>query len=91
MNKNRISLINQAFSKLDKNSDGKIDITDLKGVYSVQKHPKFLNGEWSEDQILRKFLDTFDTKGKEDGIVNGIFYIYLVKNRYKFKLYNFFF
>ena len=69
MNKNRISLINQAFSKLDKNSDGKIDITDLKGVYSVQKHPKYLNGEWSEDQILRKFLDTFDTKGKEDGIV----------------------
>ena len=70
MNKGRIDLINQAFARLDKNSDGKIEIVDLKGVYNVTKHPKFLNGEWTEDQILKKFLDTFDTKGAEDGVVS---------------------
>jgi Ca2+-binding EF-hand superfamily protein len=70
MNKGRIDLINQAFARLDKNSDGKIEIADLKGVYNVTKHPKFLNGEWTEDQILKKFLDTFDTKGAEDGVVS---------------------
>ena len=31
-----------------------------------------MNGEWSEEQILRKFLDTFDTRGSEDGTVNFI-------------------
>jgi len=29
-----------AYAKLDKNSDGRIDISDLKGVYNVTKHPK---------------------------------------------------
>lgn len=70
MNKSRLDLIIQAYNKLDKNQDGKITIHDLKGVYNVSKHPKYLNGEWSEDQILRKFLDTFDTKGQEDGVVS---------------------
>lgn len=70
MNKSRLDLIIQAYNKLDKNQDGIITIEDLKGVYNVTKHPKYLNGEWSEDQILRKFLDTFDTKGQEDGTVS---------------------
>ena len=69
MNKGRTDLIIQAYNKLDKNQDGQITIQDLKGVYDVRKHPKYLNGEWSEDQILKKFLDTFDTKGAEDGVV----------------------
>lgn len=69
MNKSRTDLIIKAYNKLDKNGDGKVTVQDLKGVYNVSKHPKFLNGEWSEDQILRKFLDTFDTKGQEDGVI----------------------
>jgi hypothetical protein len=40
MNKGRLELINMAYAKLDKNSDGRIDISDLKGVYNVTKHPK---------------------------------------------------
>jgi Ca2+-binding EF-hand superfamily protein len=71
MSKSRINLINMAFAKLDKNGDGKVEASDLKGVYDVKKHPKFLNGEWSEEVILRKFLETFDTKGQEDGVVNN--------------------
>jgi hypothetical protein len=42
----------------------------LKGVYNVKHHPKFLNGEMTEDQILRHFLNVFDTKGSEDGTVS---------------------
>ena len=49
---------------------GTITTQDLKGVYDVRRHPKYLNGEWTEDQILRKFLDAFDTKGSEDGVVS---------------------
>ncbi|CAF1056410.1 unnamed protein product [Brachionus calyciflorus] len=69
MRRCRIELVNKAFNKLDKNKDGIIEVSDLKGVYNVKQHPKYLNGEWSEEQILRKFLDTFDTRGSEDGII----------------------
>lgn len=81
MNKSRINLIVQAYNKLDKNGDGTVTVADLKGVYNVSKHPKYLNGEWTEDQILRKFLNTFDTKGQEDGIVSYLLRIIYDHNR----------
>ena len=40
------------------------------GIYNVKQHPKFQNGEMTEDQILRGFLNTFDSKGSEDGVVS---------------------
>jgi hypothetical protein len=44
-----------------KNSN-KITIEDLKNVYNVKKNPRFLNGELTEDQCLRMFLDSFDAE-----------------------------
>lgn len=70
MNKHRKDLIFQAFQKLDKTGDGVITVEDLRGVYSVKKHPKYLNGEWTEDQCLRTFLDSFDSQDK-DGKVSA--------------------
>lgn len=69
MSNARKSLINQAFHKLDRTGDGFITVEDLKGVYNVKKHPKYLNGEWSEEQCLRQFLDSFDTPNDKDGQV----------------------
>ncbi|CAF3683730.1 unnamed protein product [Rotaria socialis] len=65
----RIDLINKAFNKLDKNHDGTITVEDLRGVYIAKKHPKYMNGEWSEDQVLRHFLDCFDYGKHKDGVV----------------------
>lgn len=59
----------QAFRKLDKTGDGVITVDDLRGVYNVRHHPKFQNGEWTEDQIFRKFLDSFDSPNDKDGKV----------------------
>jgi len=59
----------QAFRKLDKTGDGVITVDDLRGVYNVRHHPKFQNGEWTEDQIFRKFLDSFDSPDDKDGKV----------------------
>eukprot|EP00794_Sanderia_malayensis_P008018 gene8018-8877_t len=67
MSKARKNIINAAFNKLDKTGDGLITIEDLKGVYDVTKHPKYKNGEWTEDQCFRKFLDSFDTPDDKDG------------------------
>ena len=53
----------------NRNHDGQITVEDLRGVYIVKNHPKYVNGEWSEDQVLRHFLDCLDYGKHKDGIV----------------------
>ncbi len=69
MSNARKEVVQQAFKKLDKTGDGVITIEDLRGVYNVKHHPKYRNGEWTEDQIFRKFLDSFDSPDDKDGKV----------------------
>ncbi|XP_013408165.1 calcyphosin-like protein isoform X1 [Lingula anatina] len=73
MSKNRVNLINQAFRKLDKSGDGIVTVEDLHGVYSVAKHPKFLNGEKTEDECLYDFLKNFDTIEQDGKITKDEF------------------
>jgi len=65
----RQKIILEAFRKLDKNSDGIIDTGDMKGVYNVRNHPKYLSGECTEEQLFKKFLETFEMKDHADGLV----------------------
>ncbi|KAL5253979.1 hypothetical protein ACHWQZ_G013670 [Mnemiopsis leidyi] len=69
MNKGRRELVLRAFNKLDKTGDGVITVDDLKGVYDVTKHPKYISGEWSEEQVFLKFLASYDTPNQSDGLV----------------------
>lgn len=62
----RKDLISKAFRKLDKSGDGIVTVEDLKGVYNVKKHPKYISGEWTEDQCLEQFLVSFDTPNECD-------------------------
>ena len=71
----RKNLIMEAFSKMDKTEDGVITIEDLRGVYSVTQHPKYLSGESTENEILGKFLSNFESTPSPDGKV-------LVSNQY---------
>ena len=71
MSQNRKDLIQAAFTKLDRTGDGIVTVEDLKGVYNVKKHPKYLNGEWTEEQVLKTFLDSFDTPNDKDGKVRA--------------------
>ena len=70
MSNARKNLINQAFVKLDRTGDGIITVEDLKGVYNVKKHKKYMNGEWTEEQCLRQFLDSFDSQDKDGKVTN---------------------
>ncbi|XP_014809371.1 PREDICTED: calcyphosin-like protein isoform X2 [Calidris pugnax] len=69
MSKARKEIIMQAFRKLDKTGDGVITIEDLRGVYNAKHHPKYQNGDWTEDQVFRAFLDNFDSPYDKDGKV----------------------
>nr|XP_020478116.1 calcyphosin-like protein isoform X1 [Monopterus albus]XP_020478118.1 calcyphosin-like protein isoform X1 [Monopterus albus] len=69
MSQARKEVVMQAFRKLDKTGDGVITIEDLKGVYNAKCHPKYQNGEWTEEQVFRAFLDSFDSPYDKDGQV----------------------
>ncbi|XP_040276909.1 calcyphosin-like protein isoform X2 [Bufo bufo] len=69
MSNARKEIIMQAFRKLDKTGDGVVTIEDLRGVYNAKYHPKYQNGEWTEDQVFRSFLDNFDSPYDKDGQV----------------------
>ncbi|CAH8652863.1 unnamed protein product [Schistosoma rodhaini] len=69
MSKCRLDVLNKAFLKMDKTKDGAITIEDLKGVYNVKNHPKFINGEKTEDEILVEFLKTFQPQNNADEII----------------------
>ncbi|NXI05652.1 CAPSL protein, partial [Pachycephala philippinensis] len=67
MSNARKEVILQAFRKLDKTGDGFITIEDLRGTYNAKYHPKYQNGDWTEDQVFRAFLDNFDSPCEKDG------------------------
>lgn len=69
MNDTRRKLVDMAFDKLDKTGDGIVTLEDLKGVYSVTKHPKFQSGEMDEEQILATILKKFENNTSVDGKV----------------------
>lgn len=60
MNDFRRNLVQQAFRKLDKTGDQKIQLEDVKGVYNASNHPDVRSGKKTEDEILCEFLDTFE-------------------------------
>ncbi|KAI7810328.1 calcyphosine-like a isoform X1 [Triplophysa rosa] len=65
----RKQVISQAFQKLDKTGDGVVTVQDLQGVYNSKHHPKYKSGEWTEEQVFRSFLDSFDSPYEKDGKV----------------------
>ena len=39
-------------------------------VYNAMKNPKYVSGEWTEEQVFLKFLSSFETPNKSDGMVS---------------------
>jgi len=61
MNQNRKRIVAKAFAILDKDGGGFIDINDIRGVYTADKHPDVISGKKTEQHILQEFLETFET------------------------------
>ena len=60
MNDTRKALVRRAFTKLDRNRNGIVELEDIKGVYNAASHPDVRSGKKTEDEVLGEFLDTFE-------------------------------
>lgn len=73
INEFRLKFVRQAFAKLDKNGNGRVEIDDLIDVYNVEKHPEYLQGKKTKEQVLTEFMGTFeqysDIRGLGDGVI----------------------
>lgn len=69
MAESRKKVVEEAFKKMDRTGDGEITIEDLKNVYNVKSHPRYISGEDTEEQILTKFLANFEQEATRDGHV----------------------
>nr|XP_020739414.1 calcyphosin isoform X2 [Odocoileus virginianus texanus] len=76
MSQAREAVIAAAFAKLDRSGDGVVTVDDLRGVYSGRAHPKVRSGEWTEEQVLRRFLDNFDSSEKDGQVTLAEFQDY---------------
>ncbi|XP_068837455.1 calcyphosin isoform X1 [Capricornis sumatraensis] len=76
MSQAREAVVAAAFAKLDRSGDGVVTVDDLRGVYSGRTHPKVRSGEWTEEQVLRHFLDNFDSSEKDGQVTLAEFQDY---------------
>ncbi|KAL2764211.1 calcyphosin isoform a [Daubentonia madagascariensis] len=76
MSQAREAVIAAAFAKLDRSGDGVVTMDDLRGVYSGRAHPKVQSGEWTEEEVLRRFLDNFDSSEKDGQVTLAEFQDY---------------
>ena len=97
-NAERQATIDYVYSKFDKNHVGYAEATELRKVFNCVKHPRFLSGELTEDQIFYLYLKNFsnevkaqETKKEWDDYYAGIsvavdddaHFIKLIKNQFK--------
>lgn len=68
LNDRRKQMVLMAFEVLDADKSGIVDITDISAKYSADKHPDVIAGRRTKEDVLREFLDTFDS-GDKDGQV----------------------
>ena len=97
-NQERKQAIDYVYSKFDKNKVGYAEATELRKVFNCVKHPRYLSGELTEDQIFYLYLKNFSnevkgvvTKKEWDDYYAGIsvavdddaHFIKLIKNQFQ--------
>ena len=60
LNDKRLSAIENAFTKLDKNGNDCVSIDDIKMKFNAKENDSVIKGEKDEEEILCEFLDCFD-------------------------------
>ena len=61
-NQERQACIDYVFRLFDKNNTGVADTNEMKTVFNCQKHPKFLMGKLTVDQMFYLYLKNFNNQ-----------------------------
>lgn len=61
LNPTRLSLVKQAFSKLDTNSNGTLEIDEVKEKFDPSRHPDVKAGTKTVEECRYEFYDMFQT------------------------------
>lgn len=59
-NEERQDVIDLVYYKFDKMKTGQAETTELRKVFNCVKHPRYLMGDYSEDQIFKLYLKNFN-------------------------------
>ena len=68
MSPKRQAIADTAFAKFDRDGNGYLDASDMRGIYNVSMHPKVINGTMTEDQVFLEFLTNFGDKNRDGKI-----------------------
>jgi len=67
MSRRRRDMVNQAYKLLDADGSGIVTLKDITSLYDVSKHPEFISGKKSKDEIMREFVKQWDSSA--DGTI----------------------
>ncbi|CAF1029977.1 unnamed protein product [Rotaria sordida] len=70
MNERRQKTVLNLFNSLDVDNDGTLTMLDLKTKYAAQIKANKKKTDQAVNQALQNFLNKFDTRGQEDGIID---------------------
>ena len=59
LNERRKNVILAAFSKLDLDKSGIVELNEVKNLFNTRNNPLVLNGEKNEEEIYSEFIETF--------------------------------
>ena len=62
----RIDIVKKAFSRLEKDGDGRVTLKDIAQAYDVDKHPDVVSAKRSREEVLREFIKGWDRNGDDE-------------------------
>jgi Ca2+-binding EF-hand superfamily protein len=75
-NEERQAVIDLVYYKFDKSRSGYAEATELRKVFNCVKHPRYLMGEYTEDQIFYLYLKNFSNQVNGTVTKKVIFYLF---------------
>ena len=61
MNKARMSWVNAAYDKLDKNGDGKVTLDDIAAIIDISAFPEVVNGSKTPKEVYMQYMACWET------------------------------
>eukprot|EP00826_Nyctotherus_ovalis_P048506 TRINITY_DN5724_c0_g1_i1.p1 TRINITY_DN5724_c0_g1~~TRINITY_DN5724_c0_g1_i1.p1 ORF type:complete len:270 (+),score=67.17 TRINITY_DN5724_c0_g1_i1:298-1107(+) len=76
LNEKRMAAIEKIYMRLDFTDSGKIRLSSIMKRFSVEKHPDFISGKKSRDELIKEFLSNFPGAQKNGFITKEEFFDY---------------